>query len=54
MLTGCGNSSDKADNKIVIRTSGEDYKNQYYLEELEKKFPGYDFSMECMNSLTML
>ena len=53
LLTSCAGSSDVADNSIVIWTSGEDYKNQYYLDELEKKFPDYDFTMEYMNSSTI-
>lgn len=53
LFTGCGSSSGGEDNSIVIWTSGEDYKNQYYLDELEKKFPDYDFTMEYMNSSTI-
>lgn len=49
-LSGCGKSEDK---KITIWTSGEDYKNDYYLKELEKKFPEYDFVLEYMNSSTI-
>lgn len=53
LLSGCGNSPAEKDNSIVIWTSGEDYKNQYYLEELEKKFPDYEISLEYMNSSTI-
>ena len=54
MFTGCENSTGGgSDNSIVIWTSGEDYKNQYYLDELEKKFPDYVFTMEYMNSSTI-
>lgn len=53
VFSGCGNSAGGEDNGIVIWTSGEDYKNQYYLEELEKKFPEYDFTLEYMNSSTI-
>ena len=52
-FSGCGNNSKQADNSIVIWTSGEDYKNQYYLDELEKQFPDYDFTLEYMNSSTI-
>lgn len=38
------------DNRIVIWTSGEDYKNEFYLTSLQKKFPDYDFTLEYMNS----
>ena len=52
LLAGCGGGAE--DNQsITIWTSGEDYKNQYYLEELEKKFPDYDITMEYMNSSTI-
>jgi len=37
MLTACGSKS--SDNKVTIWTSGEDYKNEYYLTELQKQFP---------------
>ncbi len=52
-FAGCGGSKKSDDNSVVIWTSGEDYKNQYYLEELEKKFPEYDFTLEYMNSSTI-
>lgn len=48
ILSGCG--STKKDNKVVIWTSGEDYKNEYYLTECQKKFPDYDITLEYMNS----
>lgn len=38
------------DNSIVIWTSGEDYKNEFYLTSLQEKFPDYDFTLEYMNS----
>lgn len=47
-FAGCGNSD-----KIVIWTSGEDYKNNYYLTELRKQFPEYDIELEYMNSSTI-
>ncbi|MCQ2398020.1 MAG: extracellular solute-binding protein [Sphaerochaetaceae bacterium] len=48
MFTGCGKNAK--DNKITIWTSGEDYKNDYYLKSLKEKFPDYDFVMEYMSS----
>ena len=49
LLTGCGGK--KADNNhITIWTSGEDYKNTYYLTECQKKFPDYDITLEYMNT----
>jgi len=51
LLTGCG--SAKKENTVTIWTSGEDYKNEYYLAELQKQFPDYTISMEYMNSSTI-
>ena len=46
LLAGCGSKGKT----IMIWTSGEDYKNDYYLSELKKKFPDYDIKLEYMNS----
>ncbi len=46
-LAGCGGE------KIVIWTSGEDYKNNYYLSELKKQFPDYNIQLEYLNSSTI-
>lgn len=52
VFTGCSNSS--SDNKdIVIWTSGEDYKNEFYLNSLKEKFPDYNITLEYMNSSSM-
>lgn len=45
VFAGCSKSE-----KIVIWTSGEDYKNNYYLSELKEKFPDYNIRLEYMNS----
>lgn len=50
-LFGCSNG--KEDNSIVIWTSGEDYRNEYYLSALKEKFPDYDITLEYMNSSTI-
>ena len=39
--------------KVVIWTSGEDYRNDYYLSEARKRFPDYDITLEYMNSSTI-
>ena len=53
LLAGCG-SGDSADSKdVVIWTSGEDYKNEYYLSALKEKFPDYNITLEYMNSSTI-
>ena len=44
-------SAAQADSKdIVIWTSGEDYKNEYYLNGLKEKFPELNFTLEYMSS----
>ncbi len=50
LLASCDGGSE---NKVTIWTSGEDYKNAYYLEECRKKFPDYDIVLEYMNSSTI-
>jgi len=57
---GCSGSSDSAQGEsetggtetqeIVIWTSGEDYKNEFYLTSLQEKFPDYNITLEYMNS----
>lgn len=49
LLAGCGSKGKT----IVIWTSGEDYRNEYYLSELKKQFPDYDIQLEYMNSSTI-
>lgn len=46
LFAGCGSKGKS----IVIWTSGEDYRNEYYLSELKKQFPDYDITLEYMNS----
>jgi len=49
LLSGCG--AGRTENRgIVIWTSGEDYRNEYYLSECQKKFPDYNITLEYMNS----
>ena len=50
-LVACQSGEKKK--SIVIWTSGEDYKNEYYLTSLKEKFPEYDFTLEYMNSSTI-
>lgn len=49
MLTGCGSSSSN-NRDIVIWTSGEDYRNEFYLSSLKEQFPDYNITLEYMNS----
>lgn len=52
LISGCGGGTDSsAENKTVkIWTSGEDYRNEYYLTECQKKFPDYNITLEYMNT----
>ncbi len=49
LFTGCTGGKEK----IVIWTSGEDYKNEHYLARLEEQFPDYDITLEYMSSSTI-
>ena len=46
VLSACGKKSEK----IVIWTSGEDYKNEYYLSKLKEQFPNDSITLEYMGS----
>lgn len=48
-FAGCGSNTAKKD-KVVIWTSGEDYKNEFYLTECQKKFPDYEIELIYMSS----
>lgn len=51
LISGCGGNDSSAENKTVkIWTSGEDYRNEYYLTECQKKFPNYNITLEYMNT----
>ncbi len=45
LFVGCQEIDDQ---KVVIYSSGEDYRNTFYLAELQKKFPDYDISIEYL------
>lgn len=45
-FAGCGAKKEK----VVIWTSGEEYKNEYYLSECRKKFPEYDIELIYMST----
>ena len=42
VFAGCSSKKEK----VVIWTSGEDYRNEYYLSECKKKFPQYEIVLE--------
>ena len=46
LMTGCGNSKEK----ILIYSSGEDYKIEYLSERLAEEFPDYDITVEYMST----
>ena len=48
--TGSGNASggNAADNKVVIYSGAEEYRNEYFLKRLNEEFPDYDISIEYM------
>lgn len=52
-LTGCGSKRDAESKDVVIWTSGEDYRNEYYLNSLREQFPDYNITLEYMNSSTI-
>lgn len=53
VLSGCGAGGSAESKNVVIWTSGEDYKNEYYLSSLKEKFPDYNITLEYMNSSTI-
>ena len=50
LIVGCGGEQSSAKKTVKIWTSGEDYRNEYYLTECRKKFPDYDITLEYMNT----
>ena len=45
---GCGKKDDE--NRVVIYSSAEEYRNEYYQKRLEEEFPQYDIVIEYMPS----
>ena len=39
--------------KVTIWSAAEDYRNEYYLAQCQKRFPDYDINLEYMNSSTI-
>ncbi len=46
MMTGCGKEKEK----IIIYSSGEDYKIEYMNNRLKEQFPDYDITIEYVSS----
>lgn len=53
VLSGCGSNKNAESKDVVIWTSGEDYKNEYYLNSLRERFSNYNITLEYMNSSTI-
>lgn len=52
-LTGCSSGQNAESKDVVIWTSGEDYRNEYYLNSLRDRFPDYNITLEYMNTSTI-
>ncbi len=48
ILGGCGKSNNE--NKVVIYSSAEDYRNEYFQKRLNEQFPDYEIVIEYMPS----
>lgn len=48
ILGGCADSS--AEKSVVIYSSAEDYRNEYFLKRLNEQFPDYNITIEYMSS----
>ena len=46
-MWGCANQED---NKVVIYSSAEEYRNEFLQQELNKKFPDYEITIEYMTT----
>ena len=47
IFTGCSNASD---NKVLIYTSSEEWRTEFFNEQLNAKFPDYDIHIEYLSS----
>ncbi|MBQ7485127.1 MAG: extracellular solute-binding protein [Oscillospiraceae bacterium] len=53
LLTACGGETEKPadnkdDNRVVIYSGAEEYRNEYFLKRLQEQFPDYDITIEYM------
>ena len=46
--SGKAESSSKDNNKVVIYSGAEEYRNEYFMKRLKEQFPNYDISIEYM------
>lgn len=47
-MVGCGNNADN--NTVTIYSSGEDYRNEFYLSRLQEQFPDYNIVIEYVET----
>ncbi len=47
-LVGCGGGDTAADNKVVIYSSGEEFRNEYFLGRLKEQFPEYNITIQYL------
>ena len=48
LFAGCGGTSQE--NQVLIYSSAEEYRNEYFLERLREEFPDYEITIEYMPS----
>ena len=48
LISGCGKKDDP--NRVVIYSSAEEYRNEYFQKRLDEQFPDYDIVIEYMPS----
>ncbi len=50
IISGCGGSEKKESNRVIIYSSMEDYRNDYFNKKLKEKFPNYNVVIEYLPS----
>ena len=58
VITGCGGKTENKNTapkvseskKVVIFSSAEEYKNEFYSKKLKEKFPDYDIVIEYLST----
>ena len=53
LFLSCGVQNKANNTDIVIWSAGNDDTNEYYREELQRKFPNYNITLEYMNTSTI-
>lgn len=47
---GCSGNTKNSDNKVVIYSGAEEYRNEYFQKRLNEKFPEYEIKVEYMST----